>query len=80
MSDQATDTALVAALVAHGRLVTDMVWALQWLDSLTDDLNTERHERTGEEQHPRTSEFLADLDQRLIDNDTLKSCWKEAAQ
>jgi hypothetical protein len=69
---------LVQALVAHATLVTDMVWALEWLNSLTDDLNSERHKYTGEEEHPRTREFLDDLAKRRKGNDTLNSAAKEA--
>ena len=64
---------LVAALVAHGTLVTDTVWALQWLNSLCDDLNTGR-----DSEHPRCREFLDELAQRRIGNHTLDSCAKEA--
>jgi hypothetical protein len=64
---------LVAALVAHGTLVTDTVWALQWLNSLCDDLNTGR-----DSEHPRCREFLDELAQRRIGNHTLDICAKEA--
>ena len=64
---------LVQALVAHATLVTDMVWALEWLNSLCDDLNTGR-----DAQHPRTREFLDELAKRRKGNHTLDSCAKEA--
>ena len=64
---------LVQALVAHATLVTDMVWALEWLNSLCDDLNTGR-----DAQHPRTREFLDELAKRRKGNHTLDSAAKEA--
>jgi hypothetical protein len=69
---------LVQALVAHATLVTDMVWALEWLNSLCDDLNGERWQRNGDKEHPRTREFLDELAKRRKGNDTLNSCAKEA--
>ncbi len=52
---------------------SDLVWAMQWLDSLTDDLNTGR-----DSEHPRTREFLDDLAQRRISNHGLHAAAKEA--
>ncbi len=52
---------------------SDLVWALEWLNSLNDDLNTGR-----ESQHPRTREFLDELAQRRIGNHGLHAAAKEA--
>jgi hypothetical protein len=59
---------LVAALVAHGQATLDLVWAMQWLDTLTDCLA----------EHHMVAEFMADLEQRRTTSDTLNSAAKEA--
>lgn len=68
---------VTACLLGLHRVNTDLLWALEWLNSLTDDLNAERYQRNGDEQHPRTSEFLADLAQRRIESDPLDVLSKE---
>jgi hypothetical protein len=57
---------MTAALMAIHRVNSDLLWALEWIDSLTDDLNTGR-----ETEHPRTREFLEDLAQRRTESDPL---------
>ena len=52
---------------------SDLVWALEWLNSLNDDLNTGR-----ESQHPRSREFLDELAQRRIGNHGLHAAATEA--
>lgn len=54
-------------------MTIDLIWAMEWIDSLTDNLNTAR-----DGEHPRTREFLDDLAQRRIGNHTLDACAKEA--
>jgi hypothetical protein len=57
---------MTAALMAIHRVNSDLLWALEWIDGLTDDLNTGR-----EAEHPRTREFLEDLAQRRTESDPL---------
>jgi hypothetical protein len=64
---------LVMTLTEHGMLVTDLVWAMEWLNSLTDDLNTLH----GQGYHPRTVEFLAELAERRKVKITLNSVARE---
>ena len=71
-------TAIVQALVANAQTTIDLTWAMQWLDSLVDDLNTEHHERTGDEEHHRTREFLDDLATRRKNSETLHAAAREA--
>ncbi len=52
---------------------SDLVWAMEWLNSLCDDLNTGR-----ESEHPRSREFLDELAQRRISNHGLHAAAKEA--
>ena len=52
---------------------SDLVWAMEWLNSLTDDLNTGR-----ESQHPRSREFLDELAERRIGNHGLHAAATEA--
>lgn len=70
--------ALVAALVAQGEAVLDLVWAMRWLDSLTDDLNAERWQRNGDTEHPRSREFLDDLAARRAEKPNIDNAAKEA--
>jgi hypothetical protein len=65
--------ALVMALTEHGLVVTDLVWAMEWLNSLTDDLNT----LYGQGYHPRTVEFLEELTERRKVKITLNSVARE---
>jgi hypothetical protein len=60
--------ALVKALVLHGQATLDLVWALQWLDTLTDRL-------TGDHM---VAEFMAELEHRRTTSDTLHAAAKEA--
>lgn len=69
---------LVQAMVANAQTTIDLVWAMEWLDSLVDDLTTERFERTGELGHPRAKEFLDDLAERRKHSEGLHSAAKEA--
>lgn len=71
-------TATVQALVANAQTTIDLAWAMQWLDSLVDDLNTEHHERTGDKEHHRVREFLDDLETRRKNSETLHSAAREA--
>jgi hypothetical protein len=52
---------------------SDLVWAMEWLNSLCDDLNTGR-----ESEHPRSREFLDELATRRISNHGLHAAAKEA--
>lgn len=65
-------------LYLHGRIAGDLVWAMEWLNSLCDDLNTGHHDRTGEEQHHRTREFLDELAQRRTQSSPLDLAAQEA--
>jgi hypothetical protein len=60
--------ALVKALVLHGQATLDLVWALQWLDTLTDRM-------TGDHM---VAEFMAELEQRRRQSDALNGAAKEA--
>jgi hypothetical protein len=60
--------ALVKALVLHGQATLDLVWALQWLDTLTGPM-------TGDHM---VAEFMAELEHRRTQSDTLNSAAKEA--
>jgi hypothetical protein len=62
------DTTLVAALVAHAQVTLDLVWAIEWLDTLSDRL-------TGDHM---VAEFMAELEHRRTQSDTLNSAAKEA--
>ena len=62
------DTTLVAALVAHAKVTLDLVWAIEWLDTLSDRL-------TGDHM---VAEFMAELEHRRTTSDTLNSAAKEA--
>ena len=73
-----TATEPVSPLYLHGRIANDLVWALQWLDSLVNDLNGEHHERTGDEEHHRVREFLDDLAQRRTESTPLDRAYWEA--
>lgn len=48
---------------------SDLTWAMQWLDTLTDCLA----------EHHMVAEFLADLEHRRTQSDTLNAAAKEAA-
>jgi hypothetical protein len=74
MSDTINEKDLLGtALVEHGLVVTDLVWAMEWLNSLTDDLNTLH----GQGYHPRTVEFLEELAERRRVKITLNSVARE---
>jgi hypothetical protein len=74
MSQHTTDKdVLTMALTEHGLVVTDLVWAMEWLNSLTDDLNT----LYGQGYHPRTVEFLEELTERRKVKTTLNSVARE---
>ena len=73
-----TATEPVSPLYLHGRIANDLVWALQWLDSLVNDLNGEHHERTGDGEHHRVREFLDDLAQRRTESTPLDRAYWEA--
>lgn len=60
--------ALVEALVLHGQATSDLVWALQWIDTLADRL-------TGDGM---VDEFLSDLQQRRTQSTTLHAAAQEA--
>lgn len=64
---------LAMALTEHGLVVTDLVWAMEWLNSFIDDLNT-LHEQ---EYHPRAIEFLDELAERRKVKITLNSVARE---
>lgn len=70
-------TAMVQALVANAQTTIDLVWAMEWLDSLTNDLNGERWQRNGDSEHPRTREFLDELAERRKNSETLDAAAKE---
>jgi hypothetical protein len=59
---------LVAALVAHAQVTLDLVWAVEWLNTLTDRM-------TGDHM---VAEFMAELEHRRTTSDTLNSAAKEA--
>lgn len=65
-------------LYLHGRIAGDLVWAMEWLDSLTNDLNAERAQRNGDNEHPRTREFLDELAQRRTQSSPLDLAAQEA--
>ncbi len=73
-------TETMSPLHLHGRIANDLVWAMQWLDSLVDDLNTEHHDHTGEEEHHRVREFLDDLAQRRTQSTPLDYAYEEATR
>jgi hypothetical protein len=62
------DTTLVAALVAHAQVTLDLVWAIEWLDTLSDRL-------TGDHM---VAEFMAELEHRRTQSDALNAAAKEA--
>jgi hypothetical protein len=64
---------IVMTLTEHGLLVLDLVWAMEWLDSLTDDLNKVH----GRGYHPRTVEFLEELKERRKGKITLNAVARE---
>jgi hypothetical protein len=69
---------LAVALTQHGLLVSDLVWAMEWLNSLTDDLNTAWRQINDEaEEHPRAREFLDELAERRKIKITLNSVARE---
>jgi hypothetical protein len=68
MNAQSENPLLVAALVAHGQVTLDLVWALRWLDTLCDRM-------TGDHM---VAEFLAELEHRRTESDTLNAAAKEA--
>jgi hypothetical protein len=59
---------LVAALVAHGQVTLDLVWAVEWLNTLTDRM-------TGDHM---VAEFMAELEHRRTQSDALNAAAKEA--
>lgn len=65
-------------LYLHGRIAGDLVWAMEWLDSLTNDLNAESWHRNGDNEHPRTREFLDELAQRRTQSSPLDLAAQEA--
>ncbi len=71
-------TAIVQALVANAQTTIDLTWAMQWLDSLVNELNGEHHERTGDGEHHRVREFLDDLEARRKNSETLHAAAREA--
>jgi hypothetical protein len=75
-----TATETMSPLHLHGRIANDLVWAMQWLDSLVDDLNTEHHDRTGHGEHHRVREFLDDLAQRRTQSTPLDYAYEEATR
>jgi hypothetical protein len=79
MSQHTTDKDLLAmALTEHGLVVTDLVWAMEWLNSHTDDLNTAWRQINDEaEEHPRSREFLDELAERRKVKITLNSVARE---
>jgi hypothetical protein len=66
---------VVEALMALHKANTDLLWALEWINSLIDDINTGR-----EDEHPRTLEFLAELSERRTDSFGLNVLAKEVWQ
>jgi hypothetical protein len=64
---------LVMTLTEHGLLVLDLVWAMEWLDSLTDEINMLH----GGCYHPRTVEFLEELNERRKGKATLNAVARE---
>jgi hypothetical protein len=73
MSDK-TDP-IVTAMMALHKANTDLLWSLEWVNSLIDDLNTGR-----ESEHPRTLEFLTELSERRTDSVGLDCLAKEVWQ
>jgi hypothetical protein len=67
-AENSLQPALVKALVLHGQATLDLVWALEWLDTLSDRL-------TGDHM---VAEFMAELEHRRTQSDTLNSAAKEA--
>jgi hypothetical protein len=59
---------LVRALVLHGQATLDLVWALEWINTLTDRM-------TGDHM---VAEFMAQLEHRRTTSDTLNAAAKEA--
>jgi hypothetical protein len=59
---------LVAALVAHAQVTLDLVWAVEWLNTLTDRM-------TGDHM---VAEFMAELEHRRAQSDALNAAAKEA--
>lgn len=72
MSSEQQDP-LAMALTEHGLVVTDLVWAMEWLNSFIDDLNT----LCIDDVHPRTVEFLEELAERRKIKITLNSVARE---
>jgi hypothetical protein len=69
---------LVMTLTEHGLLVNDLLWAMEWLNSHTDDLNTAWRQINDEaEEHPRSREFLDELAERRKVKITLNSVARE---
>ena len=66
---------VVEALMALHKANTDLLWSLEWINSLIDDLNTGR-----ESEHPRTLEFLTELRERRTDSVGLDCLAKEVWQ
>ena len=58
---------LVEALVAHAQVTLDLVWALEWLNTLTDMLPAYQ-----------ISEFYDELQHRRTQSDALNAAAKEA--
>jgi len=77
-ADTSKKDLLVVALTQHGLLVSDLLWAMEWLSSLTDDLNTAWRQINDEaEEHPRSREFLDELAERRKVKITLNSVARE---
>jgi hypothetical protein len=77
-ADTSKKDLFVVALTQHGLLVSDLLWAMEWLSSLTDDLNTAWRQINDEaEEHPRSREFLDELAERRKVKITLNSVARE---
>jgi hypothetical protein len=67
-ADTSLQPALVEALVLHGQATADLVWALEWIDTLTDAMLG----------NYLVAEFMAELEHRRTTSDTLNAAAKEA--
>jgi hypothetical protein len=62
-----TNDHIVEAFLANGKITLDLVWALEWINTLTDRL-------TGDHM---VDEFLKDLAARRLDSEQLDACASE---
>jgi len=68
----------VKALLTISEATTEMVWLMNWLSSMTDDLNTAWRQINDEaKEHPRAREFLDELADRRKTHIALNSVARE---